>query len=45
MKKSVIMVVEDEMIVAEDLRLRLTAMGYAVPERLAAVKKLYHASK
>jgi CheY-like chemotaxis protein len=32
MKKSVIMVVEDEVIVAEDLRLRLSAMGYAVPE-------------
>ncbi len=36
MKKSVIMVVEDEMIVAEDLRLRLTAMGYAVPETIGS---------
>ena len=32
MKKSSILVVEDEMIVAEDLKHRLTAMGYDVPE-------------
>ncbi|MFA6225819.1 MAG: response regulator [Methanoregula sp.] len=36
MKKNLIMVVEDEVIVAEDLRLRLSAMGYDVPETIGS---------
>ncbi|MDO9325210.1 MAG: response regulator [Methanoregula sp.] len=36
MKKNSIMVVEDEAIVAEDLRLRLSAMGYEVPETMGS---------
>ena len=36
MKKYTIMVVEDEMIVAEDLRLRLSSMGYNVPETIGS---------
>ncbi|MFA4878343.1 MAG: response regulator [Methanoregula sp.] len=36
MKNSSIMVVEDEVIVAEDLRFRLNAMGYTVPETIGS---------
>jgi two-component system, response regulator PdtaR len=36
MKKNTILVVEDEAIVAEDLRFRLSAMGYEVPETVGS---------
>ncbi|MDD1694886.1 MAG: response regulator [Methanoregula sp.] len=36
MRNSSIMVVEDEVIVAEDLRVRLSAMGYTVPETVGS---------